>query len=77
MPLVLAVPLAALTFRHCMNEETISPLPYTDTKPVGAADFYSAFNAPFTSSNARLGKQGLRRYWRDLGARYHTPFTAR
>lgn len=60
-----------------MNEETVSPLPYTDTKPVGAADFYFAFNATFRFIERKLGKEGLRRYWRDLGTRYYAPVTAR
>lgn len=73
----LAAWLAAVTLRHCMNEETVSPLPYTDTKPVGAADFYFAFNATFRFIERKLGKEGLRRYWRDLGTRYYAPVTAR
>jgi len=73
----LAAWLAAVTLRHCMNEETVSPLPYTDTKPVGAADFYFACNATFRFIDRKLGKEGLRRYWHDLGARYYSPVTAR
>jgi hypothetical protein len=48
-------------------------LPYTDTKPVGAADFYFAINATFQFVLKRLGMEGLRRYWTELGARYHAP----
>ena len=50
-----------------------SPLPYTDTKPVGAADFYFAVNATFRFIIERLGMDGLRRYWHDLGTRYDAP----
>jgi hypothetical protein len=77
MPFGLAARLAAVTLRHCMNEDMASPLPYTDTKPVGAADFYFAFNATFRFIERKLGKEGLRRYWRDLGTRYYAPVTAR
>jgi hypothetical protein len=54
-----------------------SPLPYTDTKPVGAADFYFAINATFRFLLGKLGLEGLRRYWRDLGTSYFAPVTAR
>jgi hypothetical protein len=49
------------------------PLPYTDTKPVGAADFYFAINATFRFIIDRLGMDGLRRYWQDMGSRYYAP----
>ena len=49
------------------------PLPYTDTKPVGAADFYFAINATFRFIMARRGIEGLRRYWQDMGSRYYAP----
>ncbi|MBI5395225.1 MAG: hypothetical protein HZA91_08025 [Verrucomicrobia bacterium] len=52
-------------------------LPYTDTKPVGAADFYFAINATFRFVLNKFGSEGLRRYWTDLGARYFAPVTAR
>ncbi len=52
------------------------PLPYTDTKPVGAADFYLAINATFRFVLNKFGTEGLRRYWHDLGARYSAPVTA-
>lgn len=52
-----------------------SPLPYHDTKPVGAADFYFAINATFRFILGKLGMEGLRRYWADLGARYFAPVT--
>jgi hypothetical protein len=53
-----------------------NPLPYHDTKPVGAADFYLAVNATFRFILGRLGIEGLRRYWHDLGTRYYAPVTA-
>jgi hypothetical protein len=53
-----------------------SPLPHTDTKPVGAADFYFAINATFRFVLGKLGIEGLRQYWTDLGAKYFAPVTA-
>lgn len=53
------------------------PLPYTDTKPAGAADFYFAINATFRFVAKKLGRDGLHRYWRELGAQYFAPVTAR
>jgi hypothetical protein len=53
------------------------PLPYRDTKPVGAADFYLAINATFRFIMQRFGMDGLRRYWHDLGTRYHAPVSSR
>jgi hypothetical protein len=50
-----------------------SVLPYTDTKPVGAADFYFAINATFRFILQKLGVEGLRRYWTELGTRYFAP----
>jgi hypothetical protein len=52
------------------------PLPYTDTKPVGAADFYFAINATFRFILLRLGMDALRRYWHDLGSNYYAPVSA-
>lgn len=54
-----------------------SPLPYTDTKPVGAADFYFAINATFRFILKNRGTDGLHRYWTDLGRRYFAPVTVR
>lgn len=54
-----------------------SPLPYNDTKPVGAADFYMAINATFRFFQKRFGMEGLRKYWSDLGAGYFAPVTAK
>ena len=51
-------------------------LPYTDTKPVGAGDFYFAINATFRFIEQKLGREGLQRYWTDLGAKYFAPVTA-
>lgn len=48
-------------------------LPYRDTKPVGAADFYFGINATFRFILRKFGLAGLRRYWTDLGTRYHAP----
>lgn len=48
-------------------------LPYVDTKPQGAADFYYAVNATFKFIERRLGKEGLIRYWQDLGEKYMEP----
>jgi hypothetical protein len=48
-------------------------LPYTDTKPGGAADFYTAINATFRFIFNRFGHDGLLRYWRELGTRYYAP----
>jgi hypothetical protein len=59
-----------------MNSEPTS-LPYTDTKAVGASDFYFAFNSTFRFIEQRLGIDGLRRYWQDLGSRYYAPVTER
>ena len=52
-------------------------LPYTDSKPVGAADFYLAINATFRFVLKKFGIEGLREYWTDLGAKYFAPVTAR
>lgn len=58
-------------------EPVISVLPYTDVKPVGAADFYTAVNATFRFIERKLGPAGLRSYWLDLGRHYYTPVTQR
>lgn len=55
-----------------MNSYT-SSLPYTDTKPVGAAGFYFAINATFRYILGKLGMEGLKRYWTDLGSTYFAP----
>jgi len=51
-------------------------LPYSDSKPAGAADFYFAINATFRFLLDRFGAEGLRRYWTDLGAQYYAPVSA-
>jgi len=50
-----------------------SPLPYTDTKPHGHADFYFAINATFRFIIARFGYDKLRQYWSDIGTSYYKP----
>ena len=52
------------------------PLPYNDTKDVGAADFYFAVNATFRFIEQRFGREGLRHYWQELGTSYYAPVTA-
>ncbi len=49
------------------------PLPYTDTKPVGHADFYFAVNATFRFILKHHGRDALRKYWCDFGGSYHKP----
>lgn len=56
-----------------MNAPSDSPLPYTDTKPQGSADFYYAINATFRFILARRGEDGWRRYLADLGRDYFAP----
>jgi hypothetical protein len=51
-------------------------LPYHDTKPVGAADFYFAINATWQFVFERLGMDGLRQYWKDLGTQHFAPVSA-
>lgn len=60
-----------------MNPDDLSPLPFTDSKPVGAADFYFAINATFRFILARFGLAGLHRYWTDLGSGYFAPVSHR
>ena len=50
-------------------------LPFGDAKDVGAADFYFAINATFRFIEKRFGREGLRRYWQELGASYYAPVT--
>lgn len=56
-----------------MSPDSSNPLPYTDTKPQGAADFYFAINATFRFLLARLGRAGWERYLGDLGREYFAP----
>jgi hypothetical protein len=51
-------------------------LPYNDSKPVGAADFYFAINATFWFIEKEFGREGLERYWQELGSRYYAPVSA-
>lgn len=51
----------------------MSSLPYQDTKPQGAADFYFATNATFRFLLGRLGADGWRRYLEELGRGYFAP----
>ena len=53
-----------------------TPLPYTDSKPIGAADFYFAINSTFRFILKRFGEEGLRQYWSGLGSRYFAPVSA-
>ena len=55
------------------DAETPSPLPYTDTKPVGHADFYFAINATFRFIQRHHGEEALKKYWRDIGTSYYRP----
>lgn len=52
-------------------------LPYTDTKPQGAADFYFAINSTFRFIEKTLGTEGLVAYWQDLGTNYMKPVWTR
>lgn len=56
---------------------SVTPLPYTDTKPVGAAGFYTAINATFRFVESRYGRDGLIEYWRQMGGSYHQPVSQR
>ncbi|HXG23726.1 MAG TPA: hypothetical protein VNJ09_04155 [Chthonomonadales bacterium] len=55
------------------DDRTKGFLPYRDTKPVGAADFYFAINATFRFLLNRFGEESLRKYWTDLGEQYFEP----
>lgn len=50
-----------------------SELPYQDTKPQGAADFYYAINATFRFLLRRFGLDGWRRYLEEMGRSYFAP----
>ena len=52
-----------------------NPLPYNDTKPTGAADFYFAINATFRFIRATLGADALKAYWNELGREYYAPLS--
>ncbi|MCF7838301.1 MAG: hypothetical protein K9N49_06690 [Candidatus Marinimicrobia bacterium] len=53
-----------------------TPLPYTDTKPQGAADFYFAINATFRFILRERGEEGFARWLTDLGRDYFAPVNA-
>jgi hypothetical protein len=50
-----------------------SDLPYRDSKPQGAPDFYYAINATFRFLLRRLGQDEWRRYLIELGRGYFEP----
>jgi hypothetical protein len=52
---------------------TSNNLPYHDTKPQGAADFYFAINATFRFIHACLGRDGWVRYLHELASGYFAP----
>ena len=52
------------------------PLPYRDTKPQGAADFYFAINATFRFVEGKLGRAGWVRYLQEMGRGYFAPVNA-
>ena len=54
-----------------MNKPPTSELPYQDTKPQGAADFYFATNATLRFLLGKLGREGWVRYLEDLGREYY------
>ena len=60
-----------------MNTPPAGPLPYSDTKPQGSADFYFAINATFRFILRRLGADGWRRYLAELGRDYYAPANRR
>ena len=51
-------------------------LPFTSSQEVGAGDFYFAINATFRFIANQFGREGLRRYWQELGSSYYAPVTA-
>ncbi len=53
-----------------------SGMPLVDARKVGAADFYFAINATFRFIEKHLGRDGLRRYWHELGSSYYALVTA-
>jgi hypothetical protein len=57
-------------------EDSAGALPHTDSKKLGAGDFYFAINATFRFIEKQFGRDGLRRYWQELGSTYYAPVTA-
>jgi hypothetical protein len=66
---------ACFSMKNMPVKDSPSALPYTDTKPVGAPDFYFAINATFRFILQKLGLEGLREYWTKLGQQYFAPVT--
>ena len=60
-----------------MSGASQSDLPFHDTKPQGAADFYFAINATFRFILKRFGPDGWRRYLEELGRGYYEPVNRR
>ena len=56
-----------------MINSSDSPLPYRDTKPQGAADFYFAINATFRFIADKLGPAGWVAWLRDMAEDYYRP----
>lgn len=54
-------------------DETNSALPYKDTKPQGAPDFYFGINATFRFIEGKLGREAWIEYLRHLGRDYFRP----
>ena len=59
-----------------MKPEITVRLPYQDTKPQGAADFYFAHNATFRFIHTRLGREGWINYLRAMALEYFAPVNA-
>lgn len=59
-----------------MNRPADHPLPYTDTKPQGAPDFYYAINATFRFLLRKLGREAWIRYLQEMGRGYFAPVNA-
>lgn len=55
------------------TETRPSELPYHDTKPQGAPDFYFAVNATFRFIQHRLGRPAWIKYLEELGRGYFAP----
>jgi len=60
-----------------MSEAPQSDLPFRDTKPQGAADFYFAINATFRFLLLRRGVAGWQRYLVEMGRGYYEPVNRR
>ncbi len=56
-----------------METKEYPNLPYRDTKPQGAADFYLAINATFRFLLQRCGTDGWRQYLDDMADGYYRP----